>query len=257
MFSVTTFNIRFDDTSERKKSWELRKTLTKSLLDKYQWDFMGVEEPLLPQMRDMKEMLDWDYFGVGRDDGFEKGEFTAVFYNSTRFRLLQEGHFWLSETPDVPSIHSTAMFPRICVWGKLEDSTDGRQFYIFNTHLDHVSEEARLFASQLLLQKAGLIAENLPMILLGDFNTEPETPTYNYITKKYQDAQLISQTPIKGPIGSFHDFQPLRPENELEKIDYIFVSKEFRVHSYKTITDQVDGCSASDHFPVTATLEWA
>lgn len=79
MFSVTTFNIRFDDTSERKKSWELRKTLTKSLLDKYQWDFMGVEEPLLPQMRDMKEMQDWDYFGVGRDDGFEKGEFTAVF----------------------------------------------------------------------------------------------------------------------------------------------------------------------------------
>lgn len=98
MFSVTTFNIRFDDTSERKKSWELRKTLTKSLLDKYQWDFMGVEEPLLPQMRDMKEMQDWDYFGVGRDDGFEKGEFTAVFYNSTRFTLLQEGHFWLSET---------------------------------------------------------------------------------------------------------------------------------------------------------------
>ncbi|MBC2237268.1 endonuclease/exonuclease/phosphatase family protein [Listeria innocua] len=255
MFSVTTFNIRFDDTSERKKSWELRKTLTKSLLDKYQWDFMGVEEPILPQMRDMKEMLDWDYFGVGRDDGYEKGEFTAVFYNSARFRLLQEGHFWLSETPDVPSIHSTAMFPRICVWGKFADS-DGKQFYIFNTHLDHISEEARLFASQLLLKKAAIIAEDSPVIILGDFNTAPNTTTYNFITKKYQDAQLISQTPIKGPIGSFHDFQPLRPENELEKIDYIFVSKEFRVHSYKTITDQVDGCSASDHFPVTATLEW-
>ncbi|EJQ0570145.1 endonuclease/exonuclease/phosphatase family protein [Listeria innocua] len=255
MFSVTTFNIRFDDTSERKKSWELRKTLTKSLLDKYKWDFMGVEEPLLPQMRDMKEMLDWDYFGVGRDDGFEKGEFTAVFYNSARFSLLQEGHFWLSETPDVPSIHSTAMFPRICVWGKFADS-DGKQFYIFNTHLDHISEEARLFASQLLLKKAAIIAEDSPVIILGDFNTAPNTTTYNFITKKYQDAQLISQTPIKGPIGSFHDFQPLRPENELEKIDYIFVSKEFRVHSYKTITDQVDGCSASDHFPVTATLEW-
>ncbi|EFV4187904.1 endonuclease/exonuclease/phosphatase family protein [Listeria innocua] len=255
MFSVTTFNIRFDDTSERKKSWELRKTLTKSLLDKYQWDFMGVEEPLLPQMLDMKAMLDWDYFGVGRDDGLEKGEFTAVFYNSTRFTLLQEGHFWLSDTPDVPSIHSTAMFPRICVWGKFTDS-DGKQFYIFNTHLDHISEEARLFASQLLLKKAAIIAENSPVIILGDFNTAPNTTTYNFITKKYQDAQLISQTPIKGPIGSFHDFQPLRPENELEKIDYIFVSKEFRVHSYKTITDQVDGCSASDHFPVTATLEW-
>ncbi|MBC2139062.1 endonuclease/exonuclease/phosphatase family protein [Listeria innocua] len=255
MFSVTTFNIRFDDTSERKKSWELRKTLTKSLLDKYQWDFMGVEEPILPQMRDMKEMLDWDYFGVGRDDGYEKGEFTAVFYNSARFRLLQEGHFWLSETPDVPSIHSTAMFPRICVWGKFADS-DGKQFYIFNTHLDHISEEARLFASQLLLKKAAIIAEDSPVIILGDFNTAPNTTTYNFITKKYQDAQLISQTPIKGPIGSFHDFQPLRPENELEKIDYIFISKEFRVHSYKTITDQVDGCSASDHFPVTATLEW-
>ncbi|HHQ1159042.1 TPA: endonuclease/exonuclease/phosphatase family protein, partial [Listeria innocua] len=225
------------------------------LLDKYQWDFMGVEEPLLPQMRDMKEMLDWDYFGVGRDDGFEKGEFTAVFYNSARFRLLQEGRFWLSETPDVPSIHSTAMFPRICVWGKFADS-DGKQFYIFNTHLDHISEEARLFASQLLLKKAAIIAEDSPIIILGDFNTAPNTTTYNFITKKYQDAQLISQTPIKGPIGSFHDFQPLRPENELEKIDYIFVSKEFRVHSYKTITDQVDGCSASDHFPVTATLEW-
>ncbi|EAD2030322.1 endonuclease/exonuclease/phosphatase family protein [Listeria monocytogenes] len=255
MFSVTTFNIRFDDTSERKKSWELRKTLTKSLLDKYQWDFMGVEEPLLPQMLDMKAMLDWDYFGVGRDDGLEKGEFTAVFYNSNRFTLLQEGHFWLSDTPDVPSIHSTAMFPRICVWGKFADS-DGKQFYIFNTHLDHISEEARLFASQLLLKKAAIIAENSPVIVLGDFNTQPNTPTYNYITEKYQDAQLISQKPAKGPTGSFHDFHPLRPENELEKIDYIFVSNEFQVNTYETIVDEVDGFSASDHFPVTANLDW-
>lgn len=256
MFSVTTFNIRFDDTSERKKSWELRKTLTKSLIDKYQWDFMGVEEPLLPQMRDLKEMQDWDYFGVGRDDGFEKGEFTAVFYNSNRFTLLREGHFWLSETPDIPSIHSTAMFPRICVWGKLEDTRDGKQFYIFNTHLDHISEEARLFASQLLLQKAALIAEDLPVILLGDFNTEPGTPTYDFITKKYQDAQLISQNTAKGPIGSFHDFYPTRPENELKKIDYIFVSNEFQVCTYETIADEMVGFSASDHFPVTANLKW-
>lgn len=200
-------------------------------------------------------MLDWDYFGVGRDDGFEKGEFTAVFYNSTRFTLLQEGHFWLSETPDVPSIHSTAMFPRICVWGKFAD-LDGKQFYIFNTHLDHISEEARLFASQLLLKKAATIAENSPVIILGDFNTEPDTPTYNFITKKYQDAQLISQKRAKGPIGSFHDFRPLRPINELEKIDYIFVSKEFQVCTYETIVDEVDGFSASDHFPVTANLDW-
>ncbi|ARM71972.1 TPA_asm: endonuclease [Listeria monocytogenes] len=256
MFSVTTFNIRFDDTSEKKKSWELRKKLTKVLLDKYQWDFMGVEEPLLPQMLDIKGMLNWDYFGVGRDDGLEKGEFTAIFYNSTRFTLLQEDHFWLSETPDVPSIHPAATFPRICVWGELEDSIDGKKFYIFNTHLDHVSEEARLFASQLLLQKAALIAENSPAILLGDFNTEPETPTYTFINKKYQDAQLISQYTAKGPTGSFHDFHPLRPENELEKIDYIFVSNEFQVCTYETIVDEVDGFSASDHFPITVNLQW-
>ncbi len=143
MFSVTTFNIRFDDTSERKKSWELRKTLTKSLLDKYQWDFMGVEEPLLPQMLDMKAMLDWDYFGVGRDDGLEKGEFTAVFYNSTRFTLLQEGHFWLSDTPDVPSIHSTAMFPRICVWGILPIRTENSS--IFLTLIWITSQRKRAF----------------------------------------------------------------------------------------------------------------
>ncbi|MCH2806902.1 endonuclease/exonuclease/phosphatase family protein, partial [Listeria monocytogenes] len=87
------------------------------------------------------------------------------------------------------------------------------------------SEEARLFASQLLLKKAATIAENSPVIILGDFNTEPATPTYNFITKKYQDAQLISQKRAKGPIGRFHDFRPLRPINELEKIDYIFVSK--------------------------------
>lgn len=91
------------------------------------------------------------------------------------------------------------MFPRICVWGKLEDSTDGKQFYIFNTHLDHISEEARLFASQLLLHKASLIQEDLPVILLGDFNTEPSTPTYNLITQRYQDAQLLSKTLLKDP----------------------------------------------------------
>lgn len=255
MFHVTSFNIRFDDSSDQKKSWKIRKPLLNSLLKKYHWDIIGVEEPVLQQMLDIQKMLNWDYFGVGRDDGLKKGEFTAIFYNSNRFTLLESGHFWLSETPDVPSVYATAMFPRICVWGKLADS-DGKQFFVFNTHLDHVSEEARLFAIQFILQRAELISEGAPLILLGDLNSQPTTLTYQHIIEKYQDAKLIAKTPAIGPNGSFHDFNPRRPENQLQRIDYIFVSNAFQVITYETIIDEVNGFSASDHFPVTALVDW-
>ncbi|WP_099221709.1 endonuclease/exonuclease/phosphatase family protein [Listeria costaricensis] len=250
MYKIATFNVRFDDQADEIKSWAFRAPLAERVFQEAQFDICGVQEPLLFQMEDMCRFGGFEYFGVGREDGDKAGEFTAVLYNAKRFTKLQDGHFWLSETPEQPSIYSGAMFPRICVWAQLEDRSTGRAFFVFNTHLSHVSEEARLFGMSLILERLQKIAADQPVVLMGDLNTEPDTPTYEAILKVLRDPRLDEQITHAGPAGSFHDFDPLRPEEELEKIDHLFVSPEFHVLKYATLKLAGEKYGASDHFPV-------
>ena len=152
-----------------------------------------------------------------------------------------------------------AAFPRVVTWGRLIDKRSNKEFYVFNTHFDHIGEEARVNSSKLLKKKIIEIVHELPVILLGDFNTQDSTSAYQILVDKENenhamyDAQFISQTEHHGSHVTFNGFgKSIEPGN---KIDFIFVTNDVDVLQHGVIDEMVDGRYPSDHMPVVAEIE--
>ena len=219
-------------------------------------DIFGIQEGLLHQVKYMDSLLtDYSFIGKGRDDGMEAGEFCAVFYKKTQFTLLQQGLFWLSETPDVPSKGWDAALNRICVYGLFESVNTRHRFLVFNTHLDHMGVLAREKSIELILEKANeLNPDHLPVIILGDFNLEPGDHAFNNLLDDYMDSRSACTGEISGPEGTFNAFRFDLPVTQ--RIDYIFISKgKSEVKTYRVIADANHGLYPSDHFPVFVTVK--
>lgn len=251
---VMTYNIKYDNTKDTENNWNDRKLAMVELLVDYNPDFIGMQEVLINQLTYLKDGLKkYQYIGVGRDDGKEKGEFSPIFYNADNYRLLQSNTFWLSTTPDDISVGWDAALERICTYGLFEDIKTKKQFWVFNTHFDHVGDLARENSAKLIVQKIKDInAQNLPVVLMGDLNLTPDTKPIQFLTKEMKDAKVISRKSFYGPIGTFNGFD----QNAVldRRIDYIFVMG-FEVDSYKHLHDRMNNNKQiSDHLPVLATL---
>ncbi len=148
-----TFNIRVDVPSDSLNSWPYRKAKAASMIRFHQADIVGLQEALAGQLEDLAAGLpDYDWFGVGRDDGHDQGEFMAIFYLKKRFQVIKQSTFWLSETPQIPGKGWDAACNRIVTWGEFKDNITGKVFYHFNTHFDHMGEIARQESAKLLLE---------------------------------------------------------------------------------------------------------
>ncbi|NWF88674.1 MAG: endonuclease/exonuclease/phosphatase family protein [Ignavibacteriaceae bacterium] len=258
-FRVMTYNIRYagDEKVDGINAWSKRKDLVASMISFNHAEIVGVQEALLPQLNDLTDLLDgYSWFGVGRNDGIDKGEFSAILFKVDRFKLFEQSTFWLSETPDVPSKGWDAAFPRIVTWGKLRDLKTQKDFYIFNTHYDHIGETARNNSSKLLMKRISEIAQGFPVIVMGDFNTQDSTLAYQIITNTESnstilfDAQFTNKTTHHGSHISFNGFgQSIEPDN---KIDFIFTTSDIEVLQHGVIDEMVDGRYPSDHMPVVA-----
>jgi endonuclease/exonuclease/phosphatase family metal-dependent hydrolase len=214
-----------------------------------------VQEALYDQITDLKDgMAGFDYVGVGRDDGNINGEFSAIYYNSNRYTLIENGTFWLSQTPQIPSKSWDAALNRICTWARLKEKETRKTFYIFNTHFDHKGVKARKESALLILKKIGEIAGRKdPVILTGDFNLTPDEKPLVLIRQKLKDSRQISKTSPQGPVGTFNGFDIT---NKLEnRIDYIFVNKMVDVKRYGVLTDSRDDHYPSDHLPVLVEIQ--
>lgn len=253
--SVMSFNIRLDMASDGENRWDARKDRVASLMNFYHADFIGGQEVQYHQLQYLLQQLKgYTYIGVGRDDGKEGGEYSCIFYNQEKFILLQSATFWLSPTPDSISKGWDAAYKRICTYGRFQDKKTRQQFWVFNTHLDHIGQTARLESVKLIWQRIGIInKKGLPVILTGDFNSKPEEPAANFISGMMQNARHISSI-IHGNADSWNAFKFL--EKPSGCIDYIFLSndKRFSVNSFATITDSYDLKYPSDHFPVFASI---
>jgi endonuclease/exonuclease/phosphatase family metal-dependent hydrolase len=208
---VMTFNIRYNTAADSLNAWTYRKDKVASQILFHDVHLLGVQEALHGQVVELKERLpQFQYLGVGRDDGKEKGEYSAIFYDTSRLQALQSSTFWLSQTPEVPGSKSwDAAITRIVTWARFRDRRNGKIFYAFNTHLDHIGKEARRESAKLLLQKVAAIAGNTPAIITGDFNATPDDEPIQVITDKTNplrltDAKGISATPHYGPAGTFN-----------------------------------------------------
>lgn len=252
---LMSFNIRYNTSADGVHAWPNRRDRAASVIRFHDADLVGVQEALKGQLDDLTARLpQYATFGVGRDDGAEAGEFSAVLYRTDRFELLEDDTFWLSETPGVVGSKSwDAAITRIVTWGRLRDRATGRTFVHFNTHFDHRGETARTESARLLADTARTIAGDLPILITGDFNFTDDTPGYGLLTDHYRDARRASETPAHGPEGTFSGFEVTGEPGG--RIDYVFVSPDVHVRAFGTLTDSWNGAYASDHLPVLAVVD--
>jgi len=252
---VMTFNIRYENPADGMFSWDSRKEMVYWLIEKYHPDIMGLQEALKSQMDNLEASLsEYSWYGAGRDDGNEKGEYVPVFYKKDRFIANDHGNFWLSDKPSMPgSIGWDAACTRMVSWIKLEDIASGQAYYVFNTHFDHVGEEARRQSALILLDSITHIAGDSPVIITGDFNCEPGSSPLLALEELYEDAMEKAEKRDEGPGTTYVGFPG---DLFLGKIiDHIFVSHHFRVAEHEIITDNTNGFFPSDHLPVRVRLE--
>ncbi|MFD3001746.1 endonuclease/exonuclease/phosphatase family protein [Pontibacter toksunensis] len=254
---VATYNIRYDNVNDTLNAWAKRLPVMADQIKFHDFDIFGTQEVLAHQLKGLAEALPaYGYIGVGRDDGKEKGEYAAVFYDKNKYALQKQGHFWLSETPEKPSKGWDAAIPRVCTWGQFRDKETGYSFYFFNVHFDHIGEQARKESVTLVLQRIKQIAGNAPVVLAGDFNFSQKDEKYTTLSTSgtLKDAYQLAAVRY-APRGTFNGFEADRKTDE--RIDHIWLSPDFKVIRYGILTDTYgDGKFPSDHFPVVADVTY-
>lgn len=255
---VMTFNIRYNNPGDGEHAWPHRKEKVASMIRLHDADLIGVQEALKDMLEELDALLPaYTWFGVGRADGKEAGEYSAILYRKDRFALLDQGTFWLSETPAVPGSKSwDAAIERIATWGQFRDRTTGQVFYHFNTHYDHVGVQAREESSRLLLRRIREIAGDTPVVLTGDFNVERSAAAYQVLVNEIgalRDVHDLSRYPHHGPTSTWNGFKAIEPGRW---IDFIFVRGRAAVGQHAVLSDTWDGLFPSDHLPVLAEISW-
>lgn len=249
--NIISFNIRYNTPSDGVNAWPNRIEMVTGLLNYHEAEIFGLQEALLEQINDIhKELPDYEWFGVGRDDGKKDGEFSPIFFEKAKFILLKNGTFWLSENCEKPGLGWDAACNRVVTWGKFQSKITGKQFIVFNTHFDHRGDEARKNSAFLIRDKIKEISGNqeLPIILTGDFNLAPDSKPIQLIKGFMKDSREITKTPPYGPEGTFTNFKWDAPMKT--RIDYVFVQGAIDVLKYAVLTDAKDQRFPSDHLPV-------
>ncbi|MEH6772235.1 endonuclease/exonuclease/phosphatase family protein [Maribacter arcticus] len=252
--SVLTYNIKWDNTNDTVNNWNDRKEAMVSLLKHYQPGIIGMQEVVHGQLNYLVANLpNFASVGVGREDGKEKGEYSPILYDTELLKSLESATYWLSDTPDKISVGWDAALERICTYALFEDLKTKKQFWVFNTHFDHMGVLAREKSAALIVSKIKeLNTENLPVVLMGDLNLKPDENPIQFLKKELVDGQSITQKTFYGPTGTFNGFEHER--NLTDRIDYIFV-QNFAVESYIHIDDRMENNKhISDHLPVFAKL---
>ena len=253
-----TFNVRCIAAPDEKIgcSWEVRKDNVAQYVLDNNIDIVGMQEVTFKQLNDLRERLKgYDYVGVGRTDGKEKGEFTPVFFRADKYEPLEKGNFWLSETPDVPGSKGwDAALERVASYVKLKDKATGKIFMAINTHYDHIGVQARKESAKLIMSKIKSIVGDRPAVVTGDFNITEDNEAYSTMVNsesKMNDAYHMTAHHTGAPY-TFHDYCRKSPL-KAHKIDYIFVTPNVKVLQ-SHIERETPTKRISDHNPHWADL---
>jgi endonuclease/exonuclease/phosphatase family metal-dependent hydrolase len=248
-FRVATFNIRCP-IDKGENAWTCRVERVRALIKGHGFDLVGLQEATSNQIDDLLSE-GWAYVGVGRDDGKRGGEASCIFYKKDRFEVRAADTFWLSETPSVPGSKSwNTGCTRVCTWARMADRKTGREFFFFNTHLDHMSKEAREKGMSLILARMTRLAQGRPVLLTGDMNATPGTEPIKRAAAVLYEAVKLTRTPHAGPVATSNGFKFDRVPTA--EIDHIFVSGGVTVLTHATFDDSQNKLYPSDHFPVAA-----
>lgn len=246
---VMSYNIRLGSSNDGTNSWPMRYTATGEMLADQGPDVFGIQEALDYQVRYIKEMCGYKYVGVGREDGKNAGEHMAIFWNKKTVSMLKWGTFWLSDTPDEPSMGWDAACMRTATWALMKDKKTGKKFYFVNTHLDHEGAEARKNGLKLIVERIKEMNRNgYPMVLTGDFNMNPDDASMAGL-----DAVMQSARKIAAKTDNHDTYNGWGKGSGV--IDYIYVSGFGSCPEFRTVTKRYqDRKFVSDHYPVLARL---
>ncbi|WP_239616063.1 endonuclease/exonuclease/phosphatase family protein [Cohnella mopanensis] len=253
--TIMTFNLRVNTPIDGDNAWPYRIRHATDLVRKAEPLIIGTQEGRYDMLRDLdQELSDYSRLGEGRS-GYESGdprmdECCAIFYKHDRIKVIKQGQFSLSETPEIPgSVSWDSSYPRFCTWACLERIDEpGRRFYVYNTHFDHEGQLAREESAKLLLDRIARCQEEegLPVLLTGDFNSFPENPAIVTLRQNLIDAYLAHPEPIG---RTFHDFEG---GVEGEPIDYLFFTRDVALLETTVYRDEYEGKYPSDHYPISA-----
>ncbi|MBM3846709.1 MAG: endonuclease/exonuclease/phosphatase family protein [Verrucomicrobia bacterium] len=254
---AVTFNLRFA-SDKSPNSWAARRPVIKSCWNWMDADIVGTQEGLFRQIKDMEaDLPGYNWIGLGRDGG-SRGEFMAIFFKKRRFEVMEFDHFWLSDTPSlIASTNWGNTNRRMATWARFKDRRDGREFICLNTHLDHAIQGAREKGARLIRDRVLAMKPELPVLVLGDFNAEPDREsTYHILTHDglFRDAWTHARTRRNEALSTFHDFRGAVPGSF--RIDWILTRGAWSWDHAETVVFQKGGQFPSDHHPVLADLRW-
>ena len=248
--NIMTYNIRLDTEADGINMWENRKEGVLSLIKEESVDILGIQEGLPSQIEYLSKELDgYSMIGEGRD-GRNNGEYSAIYYRNKKMNLIETETFWLSETPEMPSIGWDAAINRIVTLGIFKIKKSKKELIVYNTHFDHIGKIAREKSVGVILKH---IKENdfqnRPLIVMGDFNLSPEDLPIELLSKELNDSFKLF--PVKNPVGTFNGFD--LDSKLLDRIDYIF-TKNIKITNYKHLNKKLpSGLWPSDHLPILIT----
>ena len=246
-----TFNIRVDVIIDFGNRWSSRREMVYDTFRVNGPDVAGLQESLSHQVDDIQRALpEYSHYSAGRNDGGRSGESCAIFYRKDRFSLIDRGTFWFSDTPFKPGSKDWGNWPpRICSWVHLRDNQAGGSFYVYNVHLDHLSQNSRRKSVRLLAEKISERGTDDPFVIMGDFNMKLDNPAMEYLTSLgYVDAWQSVNPGVRNS-GTRHGFGGGRSG---PKIDHIPMCRSARALSAKIDHYNVKGRYPSDHFAVIA-----
>lgn len=226
---LVNLNIRYNNVNDGENAWALRKDYTIQWLEKQNADVYFFQEVLGEQLRDLAVELDeYQYYGVGREDGLSKGEFSPIFFKKDRFQIISKKTIWLSPTPTIPSKGWDAACERIYTQVQLYDRQVKDTIALGNTHWDHVGSEARNHSAQLIAEELSKLPPHTPILLGGDFNCTYHDPALQKLIGQYQIAgdALLWSTP------SYHGFGTSYSSG---CIDYVFFNPYWKLNSYHSV----------------------
>ena len=259
---IMSANVRHALPHDLPNIWTARRDVLMTAIRQFNPDILGTQEPVLSQTVWLaRQMPEYVCVGRGRREGQASGEMSVIFFKRSRLEALDSGEFWLSRTPEKAGTGSWgAWVPRMCNWVKLAERRGARrEFYVFNTHFAAFSDHARTKAAQLLRNRIADIAGNSPIIVTGDFNSDELEQPYHYMTRRYAGVALRDTYRLARPRRGDDEktYHAFLGGDQGRRIDWILACDRFRTLAAGIDHTHTGVIYPSDHYPVTAILNWS
>ena len=249
---LLTSNIRFQNAQDGLHSWENRKPLLQNIINQFLPDVLATQEGRELQIKSLAEKLPLKLVDEHREWITDR-MYPCLYANTDQIKVLKSGDIWLSDTPSIGgSVSFQSAFPRLCTWMIATHLRSLEDYLFINTHLDHILQSTRLSQIDVLISEIKKInINNLPIILMGDFNESPKGIVRKKVIDEFQlqDPWIECCHPEE---TTHHGFIGATATGD--RIDWILIPKSFSVDEIILEKKSFNGVYPTDHFPVLATV---